>query len=163
MKNIVKILCVIIIVSFVIILIWNMVYSKYFNSDETEVSSKIANPKIYVQMEKTIVDSLDENVISCEFSVKNYYETSSDISFDYYISFDVNDAPLLIRLYRINGDEEEQIALNEYKTVESEKIGLGEIEKFYRLELEYDKNSDNILEEDFKINICLQAIQEEVV
>ena len=163
MKNVIKILGVVLIIAIIIILVWNIVYSKYFSSKETEIISGVANPKIYVQMEEKVVDNLNEDIISYEFSVKNYDETSSDTSFNYYISFNLEDTPLLVNLYRINEDEEEQIDLNEYTTANFEKLELGETENFYRLELEYDKESDKVLDDDFKISICLQAIQEEAI
>lgn len=163
MKNIIKIFCFIFFVVLIVILTLNIVYSKYVNFNEVEVSSEVANPKIYVEMEEEIIDSLNDDIISYKFSVKNYDEISSDTSFKYYISFNIDNEPLLLTLYRINGDEEEILTLEEYTTTEFEQIGLGETENFYRLEIEYDKNSEEILEDDFKISVCLTAVQEEEI
>lgn len=163
MKNVIKILCTILIIAIIIILVWNIVYSKYFSFKETEITSGVANPKIYVQMEERVIDNLNEDIISYEFSVKNYDETSSDTSFNYYISFNLANTPLLINLYKVNDGEKEKVDLNEYVTANPERLELGETENFYILVLEYDKESDAVLDDDFKVNICLQAIQEEAI
>ena len=163
MKKILKILCILVIVFLIVVVILGLVYSKYSSSNAVEVSSGIANPKIYVQADEQSIDVLNDEVISYEFSVKNYDETSSETSFKYYINFDIGTAPLLLTIYRVSDDSKELVDLTEFTTTEYEILELGETENFYMLELEYDKNSDEILEEDFKLNIYLQAIQEEVV
>lgn len=114
MKKSIKIFCVFLLCIFLIFIILNVTFSKYTSKTETNVKSSIAYPVIYIEnTDYQDIDVLGNKSISYNFSVKNYNDNNSDVSFKYNLLFEYSqeNAPILINLYKKDGEGEKQVEL----------------------------------------------------
>lgn len=150
---------------FIIIFLIFIVYSKYKNSINLETSTNIAEPFFeVVTVDTNKIEFLNNDKYEHEFVIKNYNEnTVSEVAFDYNIKFNLSqeDAPIVLELYRIDGEEKTKIELSNNKTIISESFGLEKEEMRYVVEVIYDKSSNNILESNLNIDLNVECIQKE--
>lgn len=114
MKKSIKIFCVFLLCIFLIFIILSVTFSKYTSKIETNVKSSIAYPVIYIEnTDYQDIDVLGNKSISYNFSVKNYNDNNSDVSFKYNLLFEYSqeNAPILINLYKKDRDGEKQVEL----------------------------------------------------
>lgn len=114
MKKSVKIFCVFLLCIFLLFLILNITFSKYTSKIEVEASASIACPVICIENnEYQDIDVLGDKNISYNFSVKNYDDRVSDVAFKYKLMFEFSqeNAPIIINLYKKEGNEEKRIEL----------------------------------------------------
>lgn len=142
--------------------------SKYISAEKIQVFSGVANPQVAISSpEKQIVESLDLNKISYEFSVRNFDENlkQSDVKFEYNIIFGISqeNAPIEINLYKKTVNGNEKINLKDNKTLNLEILELGKTENNYIVEVFYNTESTEIMEENLNISIIIQAVQKEVI
>ncbi|MCI8309215.1 MAG: hypothetical protein HFJ45_03210 [Clostridia bacterium] len=141
-------------------------YSKYFRISEMHSISGIAKPYFLVNVNEIFnIEVLNLKVFEYEFSVQNYEEQSiSEVSFFYNISFELSqkDAPIKIKLYRINNNLEEEIKLLNNSIIEPEHFKMSEEKNDYKVNVYYDINSNEIMEPNLKIDLKIEAVQEEV-
>ena len=115
MKKSLKFFCVVFLFLIVFLIIFSVTFSKYSNSVETKVSSKIATPVINIKSEDyQNIDVLENNIVSYNFSVKNYDNFVSDVSFRYilYFEYSQENPPIILNLYKDVNGKEERIELN---------------------------------------------------
>ena len=138
----------------------------YIEKKEIKTLTSIAKPVIVFNGENTKnVEYLNLNKCMYEFSVKNFNDNvNSDVGMKYNIMFELSqkNAPVIINLYRKTETGEEKIELSNYKTVNCEVINLGDKQKNYRVEVFYNTKSNEIMNENFKVNVIVQAMQKEV-
>ena len=114
LKKSIKIFCVFLLCIFLIFIILSVTFSKYTSKIETNVKSSIAYPVIYIEnTDYQDIDVLGNKSISYNFSVKNYNDNNSDVSFKYNLLFEYSqeNAPILINLYKKDRDGEKQVEL----------------------------------------------------
>ena len=114
MKKSVKIFCVFLLCIFLLFLILNITFSKYTSKIEAEASASMACPVICIENnEYQDIDVLGDKNISYNFSVKNYDDRVSDVAFKYKLMFEFSqeNAPIIINLYKKEGNEEKRIEL----------------------------------------------------
>ena len=115
MKKSLKFFCFVFLFLIVFFIIFSVTLSKYSNSVETKVNSKIATPVISIKSEDYHnIDVLENNTVSYNFSVKNYANTVSDVSFNYILFFEYSqeNPPIILNLYKDVNGKEEKIELN---------------------------------------------------
>lgn len=164
MKNKIIVFCiflgVIIIFSSVI-----FVYSKYNKGFGIETFTEIAEPIFeIVNEEVNIIDALNENKYFYEFKIRNYKgNTVTEIAFEYDIRFifSQENAPILLKLYRIDKENKIELELENNRLIKKEEFQEGKDEKCYLVEVIYDKNSKVILKNDFEIKLSVEAMQQE--
>lgn len=114
LKKSVKIFCVFLLCIFLVFIVLSVTFSKYTSKAETNVKSSIAYPVIYIEStEYQDIDVLGNKSVSYNFSVKNFDDKKSDVSFKYNLLFEYSqeNAPILINLYKKEGNEEKQVEL----------------------------------------------------
>ncbi len=115
MKKSLKFFCFVFLFLIVFFIILSVTLSKYSNSVETKVNSKIATPVISIKSEGyQNIDVLENNIVSYNFSVKNYDNFISDVSFRYilYFEYSQENPPIILNLYKDVNGKEEKIELN---------------------------------------------------
>ena len=115
MKKSLKFFCFDFLFLVVCFIIFSVTFSKYSNSVETKVNSKIATPVISIKSEDyKNIDVLENNIVSYNFSVKNYDNFISDVSFRYilYFEYSQENPPIILNLYKDVNGKEEKIELN---------------------------------------------------
>ena len=142
-------------------------YSKYSKSDNTIVSSDVAKPILIFDGESEMnIECLNSNKYSYEFSIKNFDGNFiSDINFRYYIFFELSqeNAPILINLYKKSNGIEEKLELKNNKIINLETLDIIKNQNDYRAEILYDTSSKEIMSDNLKIKVLVQAVQEEEV
>ncbi len=103
------------------------------------------------------------------FSVRNFDEqgNTSEVAMQYYITLKItqSNAPLKYKLYKINGDGiEKELKMNvstgTVRTTSATTMSCYSKETHnYRLEIEYDNNSNVALDEDIGISVILDSEQ----
>ena len=166
MKNKITIFCVFLCCIIIISSIF-FVYSKYKKSVEVSSFTEIAEPIFKViNFDFNTIDFLNNDKYVYEFKIRNYEEGKvSAISFEYNIEFLMSqeNAPINLKLYRVDGKNITELILEKNKTIQKEKIGTIKEEKNYIVEIMYDKNSFNTLEKNLQIKLNVEAIQQEEV
>ena len=151
-----------------IILVCSLTLAKSTSSRDGNLGMSIAKPILRVVVDENIHIS-NYYLKPLNFFVCNYDENNnaSDVAMQYYITIEASqvEAPLLYKLYRIYADKEEEIELSSNKgiskSVEPIRINSNKrIEHYYKLEIQYDFNSKNKLDEN--IEILLSANSEQI-
>ena len=141
-------------------------YSKYSKNLKIKSISGIAKPCFALNKESILEKkSLNLDVVSYEFVVQNYEAKKvSETSFIYNIGFNISqeNAPVVIKLYRVYENEEKELELVNNFTSIPEKIGVCEEKACYKVKIYYDLNSDVVMNKNIEINVKINAIQEEV-
>jgi hypothetical protein len=151
---------------FCVLIVFEKCYSKYSQNSQSQTISGIAKPCFISNFEETInVNGLNTDVVCYEFSVQNFEdEQVSETSFLYNIYFELSqkNAPVNIKLYRIIEEgKEEEIQLENNKIKAPEEMGIQEEKVNYKVYVYYNLESNEVLEDNFKIKIKIEAIQEE--
>ena len=167
MKNKLKIFCVFLCCIIIIVLVCCGVYSKYKNSINFRTNTGIAEPILEVGIKDSsdkVITVLNNDKHCYEFSVRNFNSENkvSDVELKYNIEFILSqkDAPIDIKLYRIIDNNEKIVDLENFKTVQCEMLNLNKTENLYKVEVMYDKNSNNIMNDNLEIKLNIQGVQE---
>ena len=150
----------------IILLKFNFTYSKYSSLNQVKSSTTVAKPiVVFNGAEKKNINSLNLDKYSYNFSVENFNgDLISEVDLKYHIVFELSqkNAPVILNLYRKNGDSEEKVEIENNKTKFEEVMKRENTKNDYRVEVSYDTNSKEIMKENLKINILVQAVQGEV-
>ena len=162
-----KIFFVLVFFTIFVILTFKFTYSKFIQSKQVNSSSQIAKFAFDVESltDEVAVDNLKENEeVSYKFRVKNFSNNvSSEVKTNYNISLQLSqdNPPLIIELYRIDGQNENLIELENYSTKTSESFDIGENYKDYKVKVKFDKTNLNQLNKDFNISLKVTGVQKE--
>ena len=151
-----------------VILIYDFAYSKYSQKIELKSNTQIANYEFEVKNngKEIVKDVLNDDQIIYDFSVQNFSESiSNDVKNKYNIILELsqNNPPLIIELYRINDNgNEEKLELENYSTKNPEIFNIGDKSRNYKIKVSYDKNNKTSrLNNEFNIKMKAINIQEE--
>lgn len=164
-KSILKIVFLFVVVFLLVVILFEVSYSKYSKKDEIIAVSGIAKPCLSLITEESLnIETLNSDTFIYEFKVQNSEDGQvSETAFYYDIEFELSqeNAPINIKLYRVDENSEEEILLEENKTKNPEYMGTKLSEICYKALISYDLNSNKILEPNLKINAKIEGIQEE--
>lgn len=165
-----KIVLIIVIIILIITMykLVNKTVSKLISEDKTNINLLVAKPICRVIMEKNLYISNYEKK-KFDFSVCNYNQNDdiTDVEMKYYIKISLSqkNAPLKYKMYRIYDDGSEEnielnIRTNYIKSVKPVNFST-KIKQLhnYRLEIEYDNNSNMTIDKNIKINIGVESEQ----
>ena len=166
MKQNLKIfLCIAIVVLIVLIRILYVSNALYKTKVSGNELTSVASPKVRLINETTNVSVLDLNKYTHEFSVVNYDSANNitEVSLDYKLAFELTDidAPISMKLYKIENGQAKEIELNNLETKNSFSFTTnGKQEDNYKLEMWFNLESGK-MDENTNINVKLKSFQTE--
>lgn len=159
---------IIISVILIVILIIGLSYSKYTLGTDGQLKFSVAKPISRAIINKDLyISNYFQKPL--EFYICNYDENNniSDVGMEYYITLELSqeNAPLMYKLYRVYSEEvEEEVEIiidkNTIRTIKPvEMNGNENIKHNYKLEISYDNNSINSLDENLGVSISVKSQQ----
>lgn len=157
MKNKKKFIILIIalcLILFLLCILTNSTYSKFFGKILGESKTEIAEPVFVLEnTDKKIVDNSNQEV-DYYFKVKNYNSSSiNEVNLKYMLEITpIQDKLITLTLYKDN----QKVTLNEQKTSYIEIGHTTKQEHQYRLNVKYNKNNQEN-SYDINSNVCIKA------
>lgn len=143
-------------------------YSKFIQGIETNAIAGVAKFAFSMHTEnpEIIKDVLNQEELVYEFSVQNFSgNVSNEVKSSYNIILELSQEspPLIIELYRVVGETEEMVDLENDVTKNPEIFEIGDKTVNYRIKVRYDKNNQTaVLQEGFYMKMRVVSVQEEV-
>lgn len=157
MKNKKKFIILIIalcLILFLLCILTNSTYSKFFGKILGESKTEIAEPVFVLEnTDKKIVDNSNQEV-DYYFKVKNYNSSSiNEVNLKYMLEITpIQDKLITLTLYKDN----QKVTLNEQKTSYIEIGHTTKQEHQYRINVKYNKNNQEN-SYDINSNVCIKA------
>ena len=145
-------------------------YAKYTRGFMGKAKITVAKPISRVEIKDDIfISNYEKKPVN--FSVYNY-EKNGEVSavkmnYKIIIKSNQNNAPLKYKLYRVNGTNQSEVSLKNENGMISQISSVSMNANSatihnYKLEIEYDNESNVKLDENIKISITVQSIQEKI-
>ena len=166
-SNLLKIFFIIVIFTIFVIFTFQFTYSKFVHSEKVNNSTSVAKLvfEVIPLSEKISKDELKlDEELEYKFRVQNFSNNiSSDVKSKYNITLELSqpDPPLTIELYKIDGENEELIELENLSTKIPEIFEINQEYRDYKVKVKTDKTKNTTIDEGFNIQIKAISVQEE--